>query len=53
MGGETKDESMIAFPEEPMEQPAVTLKKQKTVSTLVSDGLSSELAAELLRKFGR
>ena len=33
--------------------PKLTLQRTKTVSKLYSDGLSSEFAAELLKKFGR
>lgn len=33
--------------------PKLTLQKTKTVSKLYSDGLTSEFAAELLKKFGR
>lgn len=33
--------------------PKLTLQKTKTISKLYSDGLSSEFAAELLKKFGR
>ncbi len=34
-------------------QPKLTLQRTKTVSKLYSEGLSSEFAAELLKKFGR
>ena len=53
---EMKDQdTAVSFPEDISVEtpPVVTMKRQKTVSTLVSDGLSSELAAELLKKFGR